>query len=66
MRAAVFVKPRRIEVTDRLDPVIREPTDAIVRVALACVCGSDPWYYRGKSPFEQRRAIKSLLRIGAV
>ena len=30
----------------------REPTDAIVRVVLACVCGSDLWYYRGDSPFE--------------
>jgi threonine dehydrogenase-like Zn-dependent dehydrogenase len=52
MRAAVFIEPRRIEVTDRPDPVIREPTEAIVRVALACVCGSDLWYYRGESPFE--------------
>jgi threonine dehydrogenase-like Zn-dependent dehydrogenase len=32
--------------------VIVEPTDAIVRVVLACVCGSDLWYYRGDSPFE--------------
>jgi threonine dehydrogenase-like Zn-dependent dehydrogenase len=30
--------------------VIQEPTDAIVRVVLACVCGSDLWYYRGDSP----------------
>src|SRR5919109_1452055 len=52
MRAAVFVEPRRIGVTERPDPVIREPTDAIVRVALACVCGSDLWFYRGESPFE--------------
>ena len=29
-----------------------EPTDAIVRVVLACVCGSDLWYYRGDSEFE--------------
>lgn len=52
MRAAVFVEPRRIEVAERPDPVVREPTDAIVRVLLACVCGSDLWYYRGESPFE--------------
>ena len=30
--------------------MIGEPTDAIVRVVLACVCGSDLWYYRGESP----------------
>ena len=32
-------------------PAIVEPTDAIVRVVLACVCGSDLWYYRGDSEF---------------
>ena len=47
MRAAVFNEPRSITRTERPDPVIREPTDAIVRVVLACVCGSDLWYYRG-------------------
>jgi threonine dehydrogenase-like Zn-dependent dehydrogenase len=30
--------------------VIQESTDAVVRVVLACVCGSDLWYYRGESP----------------
>jgi threonine dehydrogenase-like Zn-dependent dehydrogenase len=52
MRAAVFNEPRSISVADRRDPVIVEPTDAIVRVVLASVCGSDLWYYRGVSPFE--------------
>jgi threonine dehydrogenase-like Zn-dependent dehydrogenase len=32
--------------------VVAEPTDAVVRVVLACVCGSDLWYYRGESAFE--------------
>ncbi len=50
MRAAVFNGPGSVEVADRPDPVIREPTDAIVRVVLACVCGSDLWYWRGESP----------------
>src|SRR5436189_5121562 len=52
MRAAVFNEPRSISVAERPDPVIAEPTDAVVGVALACVCGSDLWYYRGESPFE--------------
>src|SRR3954471_23332467 len=51
MRAAIFHEPRRIEVGERPDPSLREPTDAIVRVVLACVCGSDLWYYRGDSEF---------------
>ncbi|HTW98811.1 MAG TPA: alcohol dehydrogenase catalytic domain-containing protein [Acidimicrobiales bacterium] len=50
MRAAVFNGPGSIGVADRPDPVIKEPTDAIVRVVLACVCGSDLWYFRGESP----------------
>jgi threonine dehydrogenase-like Zn-dependent dehydrogenase len=52
MRAAIFNGPRSITVGDRPDAGIAEPTDAIVRVVLACVCGSDLWYYRGDSPFE--------------
>src|ERR1700737_1796175 len=52
LRAAVFIGPRSIGVAERPDPVIAEPTDAVVRVVLACVCGSDLWYYRGESPFE--------------
>ena len=52
MRAAVFNEPRSITAGDRPDPSIVEPTDAIVRVVIACVCGSDLWYYRGDSPFE--------------
>lgn len=47
MKAAVFRGKDTIELEDRPDPTIQESTDAIVRVVLACVCGSDLWYYRG-------------------
>ena len=50
MRAAIFNGPRAVEVGERPDPAIQEPTDAVVRVVLGCVCGSDLWYYRGESP----------------
>jgi threonine dehydrogenase-like Zn-dependent dehydrogenase len=52
MRAAIFNGPHSISVGDRPDAAIAEPTDAVVRVVFACVCGSDLWYYRGDSPFE--------------
>ena len=52
MRAAIFNEPRSVTAGDRPDAAIREPSDAVVRVVLACVCGSDLWYYRGDSPFE--------------
>lgn len=50
MRAASFIGPGRIETAEVPYPTIVEPTDAIVRVVLTCVCGSDLWPYRGASP----------------
>src|SRR5436309_1530663 len=50
MKAAIFNGPRSIELGERPDPKIQEPTDAVVLVVLGCVCGSDLWYYRGLSP----------------
>jgi len=50
MRAAIFKGPGAVEAGERPDPVVQEPTDAVVRVVLGCVCGSDLWYYRGESP----------------
>ncbi|GGG30103.1 IMP dehydrogenase [Rhodococcoides trifolii] len=47
MRGVVMVAPGDVRVEDRPDPVIQEPTDAIIEVAAACVCGSDLWPYRG-------------------
>ena len=55
MRAAIFNEPRSITAGDRPDPSIVEPTDAIVRVVLSCVCGSDLWPYRGAQPNERDR-----------
>jgi threonine dehydrogenase-like Zn-dependent dehydrogenase len=52
MRAAIIDAPGDIRVGDRPYPVIVEPTDAIVRIVLTCVCGGDLWQYRGESPFE--------------
>jgi threonine dehydrogenase-like Zn-dependent dehydrogenase len=57
MRAAIFHQPGHIETGDRPDPAITQPTDAIVRVVIACVCGSDLWFYRGDSPFEAGAAV---------
>ncbi len=50
MKAAIFNGTRDVRFGTRPDPRLEAPTDAIVRVTLACVCGSDLWYYRGDSP----------------
>lgn len=49
MKAAIFEGPGKIVVEERPKPTITAPTDAVVRVVLACVCGSDLWFYRGIS-----------------
>ncbi len=47
MRGAIIHGPRDVRFEERPDPVIVDPTDAIVRTVAACVCGSDLWRYRG-------------------
>ncbi len=47
MRGTVLYAPRDVRVEDRPDPTIEKPTDAVIRVSAACVCGSDLWPYRG-------------------
>lgn len=49
MRATIFKGKCSIVVEERPKPTIQEPSDAVVRVVLACVCGSDLWFYRGIS-----------------
>jgi threonine dehydrogenase-like Zn-dependent dehydrogenase len=43
MKAAIFKGPGMVEIGERPDPVIQEPTDAVVGVVLGCVCGTDLW-----------------------
>src|SRR3954467_2892684 len=47
MRGVVMHAPGDVRVEDRPDPRIEQPTDAIIKVSAACVCGSDLWPYRG-------------------
>jgi threonine dehydrogenase-like Zn-dependent dehydrogenase len=47
VRGAVMYGPGDVRVEERDAPRIVEPTDAIIRVSAACVCGSDLWPYRG-------------------
>ena len=47
MRGTVLHAPGDVRVEHRGDPAILQPTDAILRVTAACVCGSDLWDYRG-------------------
>lgn len=53
MKATMIHAARDVRLEDRPDPSIQKPTDAIVRVVAACVCGSDLWFYRGDNPIEE-------------
>jgi threonine dehydrogenase-like Zn-dependent dehydrogenase len=47
MRGAVLYGPRDVRFEERDAPTIIEPTDAIIRISITSVCGSDLWPYRG-------------------
>ena len=53
MRATVLYETRDIRFEEVPAPAVMHPTDAVIRVAAACVCGSDLWPYRGISPVDR-------------
>jgi len=57
MKATILHAPRDVRVEDVPDPAIQRPTDALVRVTAACVCGSDLWPYRGINEVKRPRRI---------
>lgn len=57
MRGVVMHAPGEVTVEDREVPRIVEPTDAILKIEVACICGSDLWPYRGISPLAAARPM---------
>src|SRR5579875_3612427 len=53
MKAAIFKGKGSIVIAERPYPTLKESKDAIVKVVMTTVCGSDLWYYRGISPYPQ-------------
>ncbi|WP_055693184.1 zinc-dependent alcohol dehydrogenase family protein [Streptomyces prasinopilosus] len=50
MRGAVIHAPGDVRFETLEDPRVIHPTDAVIRTAVTCVCGSDLWPYRGAEP----------------
>ena len=46
MRGTVMYEAGDVRIEDVPDPGIRQPTDAVIRVTRACICGSDLWPYK--------------------
>lgn len=57
MRATTIHGTGDIRVEEVPDPVLRKPTDAIIKVTAGCICGSDLWPYRGENPIRPGSTI---------
>ena len=57
MRATLMYEAGDVRVEDVPDPSIVEPTDAVIRVTQACICGSDLWPYGSLEPTETGRPM---------
>jgi threonine dehydrogenase-like Zn-dependent dehydrogenase len=66
MRAVTFHAKRDVRVDQVPDPVIKEPTDAIIRVTSSGLCGSDLHLYEVLSPFMEPGDILGHEPMGVV
>lgn len=57
MRATVMYGAGDVRVENVPDARVIEPTDALVRVTRACICGSDLWPYKKMEPSETGRRM---------
>ena len=55
MRATIMHKAHDVSIESVADAAIIEPTDALIRVTRACICGSDLWPYNGGPNVEGQR-----------
>ena len=55
MRATIMPKAHDVRIVNVGDPGIQEPTDAVIRITRACICGSDLWPYNGGPNVEDQR-----------
>ena len=65
MRATVMYGAGDVRVETVSDAQLVEPTDAVVRVAHAAICGSDLWPYKSMPPSQAGRRMGHEL-IGVV
>ena len=50
MKAVVYEDVGAVRVDEIDEPQVEDPTDAIVRITMAAICGSDLHWYHGKAP----------------
>ncbi len=57
MRATLMYGAGDVRVEQVPDAMLKLPTDAVVRVTSACICGSDLWPYGSMAPSDQGRRM---------
>ncbi len=57
MRATLMYGAGDVRVETVPDPTIQQPTDALVRITHACICGSDLWPYKKMAPNPKGRRM---------
>ena len=57
MRGTVMHAAGDVRIENVPDPTIQEPTDAVIRVTRACICGSDLWPYKTLQPSDGARVM---------
>lgn len=57
MRATIMHAAGDVRIENVPDAKIVDPTDAVVRITRACICGSDLWPYRGMEASEQGQSM---------
>ena len=57
MRATIMYGAGDVRVENVPDAAIKEPTDVVVRITRACICGSDLWPYKKMQPTETGRRM---------
>src|SRR3954465_9907059 len=55
MRATIMHKAGDVRIDTVPDAGIKDPTDAVIRITRACICGSDLWPYNGGPNVERQR-----------
>jgi threonine dehydrogenase-like Zn-dependent dehydrogenase len=55
MRATVMPRAQEVRIENVPDAAIEQPTDAVIRITRACICGSDLWPYNGGPNVEGQR-----------
>ncbi|KKK20554.1 zinc-binding oxidoreductase [Aspergillus ochraceoroseus] len=66
MKALIYTKSGAVDIVDRPEPTIQAPTDAIVRMLHASICGTDLHILKGDVPSIQPGVVLGHEGVGVV